>query len=109
MIAIADEFSHDLMFRFKKQDKKFSAEAFREQFLSALNAQEWWANSNSKIIINFENVDTLTPSWANEAFAYYTKSLANPSQIKERIDFQNLSTIKRQIIEREIQRGYENN
>src|SRR4051812_35551820 len=73
-IQIADEFSDYLVNRDKYQgDGKYSAQDFRSRFLKELDDQSWWDNPETRVVISFKGVQTLGPSWANEAFAYFLR------------------------------------
>lgn len=104
-IDIGSEFSDYLVNRNKLQgDGSFTAIEFREKFLQELENEHWW-NSNNTITLNFKNVVTLGPSWANEVFAFYTDKYAK-DLIKKKIIFKDLSVVKREIIDQEIDSGY---
>jgi hypothetical protein len=105
-VDIGKEFSDSLTNRDEFQrDGKFTGVDFREKFLNELENKEMWANNNPFITLDFVNVKRLGPSWANEVFAFFTQ-FAKPNQILKKIVFLNISSVKRAIIEKEIETGY---
>lgn len=105
-INIAREFYHRLANRDSYQgDGKHTAKDFREKYLSELDNKESWKNNEPFIVIDFLGVTKLGPSFANEAFGYFTQ-YANPKQIKNKIIFRNISNVKKAIIENELRSGY---
>ena len=73
--------------------------------MSFLDNEDAWKSKGIAIILDFSNVDTMISSFANEAFAYFTK-YASPEQIKKKIKFENISTVKMEIIDIELLNGY---
>ena len=105
MIDIGKEFYHRLTNRDKYQgDGKNTAEEFRKKLLKDFDSQEAW-KTDKKIIFDFKNVKKLGPSFANEAFAYFTK-YAKPEEILKKFIFENISEVKKMIIEEELKAGY---
>lgn len=106
-VDIGNEFYHRLANRDEKQgDGKFTAIEFREKYLGYLDNNDIWKSNNIDIIIfDFSNVKIIGPSFANEAFAYFTK-YAKPEKIKSVIRFEKISKIHQLIIEKELETGY---
>lgn len=105
-IDIGKEFYHRLVNRDKNQgDGAHTALQFREKFLQDLGNQEWWDDSSKWIELDFGNVRTLGPSWANEVFAYYTQ-FSKPDAILKKIRLKNVSAVKLSIIKNELDSGY---
>lgn len=105
-IRIAKEFSQYLFNRDSKQgDGTNTAVEFREKFLTDLESDAWWKDPNSSIVFDFEGVVTLGPSWANGVFAYYTCK-HSLSTITSKFEFINLSRVKMEVINFEIEAGY---
>jgi len=106
-ITIATEFSDFLVNRDEFQgDGTFTGVEFRTQFLAPLEAQDWWKNSSEELVLDFDKVDTIGPSWANEVFAYYTDAGRTPTEILKKIKFQKISPVKLNLIKTEIAAGY---
>lgn len=106
-IAIATEFSPNLVNRNKDQgDGRYTADEFRVKFLGALDDLGWWSDPENKVYFDFRDVKTLTPSWANEAFAYFTKFDFNSDRILKQLHFENISRIKMSTIKEELDSGY---
>lgn len=79
---------------------------FRTYILNEiLDNYDFWESKSSKIELDFKNVKKITPSFANEAFAYYLK-YANKEQILNKIRFINIKETHRLIIEVELESGY---
>ena len=105
-IDIGKDFYHRLANRDKYQgDGKHTAVEFREKYLSGLDSVSAWNVESTFIEFDFSNVKKLGPSFANEAFAYFTK-YAKPSKILKRIKLINISNVKKLIIEQELESGY---
>lgn len=105
-IDIGTDFYHRLANRDGFQgDGKNTAVEFRNKYLSELDSDIAWKNDNLFIEFDFSNVKKIGPSFANEAFAYFTK-YAKPTQILKKIEFTNISKVKRLIIEQELDSGY---
>lgn len=106
-IKMAEEFGERLVNRNSSQgDGKHTAVEFRKRFLSDLDVPEWWRVTSNIVEIDFSGVRTLGPSWANEAFAYFTAMDLSPKKILEHIHFRNISDIKLQTIKTELESGY---
>ena len=75
-------------------------------FLKYLDQRSYWKTDNKPIILNFEDVEKIGPSFANEAFAYFTK-YASPDKILKRIIFKNITQVQRSIIKNELITGYQ--
>lgn len=105
-IDVGKEFYHRLANRDQRQgDGRNNAVQFRERYLSELDSVEAWKDDTTYIILDFENVKIIGPSFANEAFGYFT-IYANPEKILKRILFEGVSTVQKGIIETELQAGY---
>lgn len=72
-------------------------EEFRDIYLKVLDSPNAWVGHVPFIILDFSNVERLGPSWANEAFAYFTK-YGDPSSVLEKIQLKNISRVKLAII-----------
>ena len=106
-VEIAKQFCSRLVNRDKLQgDGKCSGELFRTQFLQELDSLAWWKDPDTSITLDFSEIETLGPSWANEVFAYFTKFDQSPSKILSKIRLLNISRVKRSTIEMEINAGY---
>ena len=89
----------------KQRDGKHTGVEFREKHLRGLDSEEAWKNDLVFIRLDFSNVSKMGPSWANEVFAYFAK-YAKPSRILNKIQLINISRVKKNIIEHEIESGY---
>lgn len=107
-IDIGKEFSSILRNRNSKQtDGLNTGESFRTRFLSGdIDTQEWWDDDSKSIEIDFSNVSTLGPSWANEVFAYFTIYNVNFPKIQQKFGFKGLDDLWEEIIEEEVTQGY---
>ncbi len=107
MINLAKDFSPVLRNRNKYQtDGKFTAIEFRKKFLNELDSQEWWGNESKTISIDLSDIDTLGPSWVNEAFAYFARYNINSEALFKKINFIGLDEVWKEIIEQEMKDGY---
>lgn len=105
-VNVAIEFYPRLANRDQHQgDGAYNAVLFRMTYLSDLDTEEAWNNTTPYIIFNFQDVKKIGPSFANEAFAYFTR-YARPEAITKRILFTNITNVQRAIIETELQSGY---
>ena len=105
-IDIGTDFYHRLANRDTLQgDGTHTAVEFRKKYLNELDDPAAWKIKEPFIVLNFVNVKRLGPSFANEAFAYFTK-WADPLTIYSRIIFSNLSKVQKSIIDVEIKTGY---
>ena len=78
----------------------------RELFMEHMDNQKFWDNVNSPAIrFDFTGVRKITPSFANDAFAYFTK-YANATKVLKVIEFVNITNIKRAIINLEVEQGH---
>jgi hypothetical protein len=101
------EFSDFLINRDQRQgDGTFNAVEFRQKYLANADNEEWWSKKSDVIELDFEGVDTLGPSWANEAFAYFAKFANKSGDILKRIRFVNISPVKLALVKKEIDSGY---
>lgn len=106
VIKIAEQFYHRLANRDSRQgDGRHTAVEFREKYLSGLNSKEAWNDSTCSIILDFEGVRKIGPSFANEAFAYFTQ-YADPETVLGKICLKNASTVQTKIIQMELETGY---
>jgi hypothetical protein len=109
IVQVARDFGRRLANRDKRQgDGKHTAIDFRRKFLAALDNPEIWktVGKGPAIELDFEGVVKIGPSFANEAFAYFTQ-YASPERVLERIRFVNTSHVQMLIIEQELRSGYE--
>ena len=105
-INVANDFYFRLVNRNKYQgDGLHHAEEFRNKYLSDLDKIEAWSDDNEYILLDFKNVKKIGPSFANEAFAFFTK-YAKPEQIFKKISFKNLTKVQDIIIRTELEAGY---
>lgn len=105
-IDIGRNFSPRLVNRNKHQgDGRYTAEEFRKKYLNFLDNEQLWKEAGNEVILDFANVEKIGPSFANEAFAYFSK-YAKKREILEKIKLINITKIKRAIITEEIESGY---
>ncbi|WP_034628626.1 STAS-like domain-containing protein [Desulfocurvibacter africanus] len=105
-INVASDFSSRLDNRNERQgDGQHTAIDFRRRYLEPLDNAEAWKNLNVFIALDFNDVLSLGPSFANEAFAYFTK-YARPESIRKKIRFLNMSIVKAMILNQELEKGY---
>ncbi len=105
-IKVAEDFHHRLANRDKSQgDGTYTAIEFRERYLSQLDNEEIWKTDSVEISLDFTGIKKIGPSFANEAFAYFTK-YAKPKKILSKISLINISKIQKLIIEEELDDGY---
>lgn len=106
-IDVGKDFYYRLANRNNLQGSRdHTAIEFRKQFLKELDNENCWNNDETAIILDFKNVEVLSPSFANEAFAYFLKYNVHPEAILKKIRFDNISVIKRKIIVQELDSGY---
>lgn len=106
IVDIGADFYHRLANRDKFQgDGKNTAVEFRDLYLHDLDSADAWKSDDESIVLDFSKVTILIPSFANEAFAYFTK-YAPPERILKKIVLRNISKIKAGIIEEELTNGY---
>lgn len=107
MLDIGKEFYHKLLNRNKLQgDGKYTADQFRDKYLAELESEDWWKDNTKFIELDFENVEVVGPSWANEVFAFYLTRNINKSDVLKKIKCTGLTKTKEIIINREIEMGY---
>jgi len=108
VIDIGNDFYHRLANRDETQGDGFNnAVMFREKYLKEFDNEEEWQNGNKSIKFDFVNVTKIGPSFANEAFAYFTKyKNATPANILKKFIFTNISNVKLLIISKELESGY---
>lgn len=105
-IDVGKEFYHRLANRDKHQCGGYhSAEDFRDEYLAELCNEEAWKDNSEFIVLDFSHVKKLGPSFANEAFAFFTQ-FAKPERILKKIRFVNISDVKMMIIRTELESGY---
>ena len=105
-IDIGKDFSDILTNRDENQrDGTKNGVEFRKMYLDELDNKEKWGDFSQEIILNFANVKRMGPSWANEVFAYFTK-YGEPEIILKKIKLDNITRVKKTIIEKEIETGY---
>ena len=105
-INVANDFYHRLTNRDKNQgDGRYNAVEFRKTFLNFLDDKDKWLDNKNEVVLDFNGVKKLGPSFANEAFAYFTQ-YAKPEDIKKKIKFKNITNVKMKIIETELETGY---
>ena len=89
----------------QQMDGAFSGQAFRNKYLADLDDAARWHDSELCVVLDFGEVKRLGPSWANEVFAFFTK-YGKPGIILKKIKLVNISKVKRDIIQVEIDTGY---
>ncbi len=105
-IIVAAEFYPRLANRDTRQgDGRHTAVEFRDKFLAVLDSQEAWDNESCVVELDFKGVKKIGPSFANEAFAYFTQ-YAKPQLILKKICLKNASKVQTKIIEIELETGY---
>jgi len=100
-------FSRNLICRNKYQgsDLDVNAEMFRIKHLAELDDQTWW-DGEEKITLEFEGVDTISPGFANEAFAYFgIYKNVTWNKFKQKVILKNISEVKYEIIRDEVKSG----
>jgi hypothetical protein len=106
VIDVGKEFYHRLANRDHNQgDGKHTAVEFRARYLSELDKSTFWENPTPSIAFDFSNVKKIGPSFANEAFAYYTK-YAKPERVLVAIEIRNATEVQMAIIQEELESGY---
>lgn len=105
-INISKQFSPQLRNRDERQgDGTNTAVQFRRKFLSCLVKDERWQPGAEDLELDFSGVEIIGPSFANEAFAFFTK-YSTPEDIYTKIKFANINPIDKEIIDWEITNGY---
>ncbi len=105
-INVGKEFYHRLAHRNEKQgDGLHTAKEFRERYLKMIDSKEFWKEPSEAIVLDFSSVTKIGPSFANEAFAYFTQ-FADPERILRAIKFVNVSEVQMAIIKAELEQGY---
>ncbi len=108
VIDVGDDFSPRLINRDKTQgDGRFSGVEFREKYLSGLEKKEMWKSNDVFITLDFEHVEKIGPSFANEVFAYFCQYVKDKAQIHNKIKFQHITKVKMSIINEEINSGFD--
>jgi hypothetical protein len=105
-IDVGGAFYHRLTNRDRYQnDGKHHAVEFRETYLKELDNEQAWMTQDAFIRLDFSHVKKIGPSFANEAFGYFTK-YTTPKKITEKIIFEGISEVALMIIEEELEAGY---
>lgn len=105
-IDVGTDFYPRLANRDKFQgDGLHTAIEFRDKYLSEFYLPEQWTKGTHQIELDFSNVETLIPSFANETFAFFT-TFAKPEDILKRIRLINISKVKLAIVNEELDSGY---
>ena len=105
-IDVGITFYHRLANRDRNQgDGKYNAVEFRTRFLSSLDNAEVWRKTTEPIILDFKNVKKIGPSFANEAFGYFTKYV-KPKEFFKKVEFVNITAVQKMIIDEELESGY---
>ena len=105
-VNVGLDFSSYLINRDEHQrDGTRSGKEFRNKYLADLDDADRWQNSDLFVVLDFSKVKRLGPSWANEVFAFFTK-FEKPEIILEKIKLENISKVKKDIIQVEIDAGY---
>ncbi len=106
-LDVGTDFYHRLANRDERQgDGRHNAVEFRKKYLKGLDDPAAWENDDVYIVLDFSNVKKLGPSFANEAFAYFTRYSKNKSLVKKKINFINISKVKEETIDVELESGY---
>jgi hypothetical protein len=106
IIDVGVDFYHRLANRDPYQgDGKYHAVDFRHKYLSELDNEQAWKTHDAFVQLDFSNVKKIGPSFANEAFGYFTK-YATPKQILNKIILKNIKKVSLMIIEEELEAGY---
>lgn len=105
-VHVKEDFTHRLANRDEHQgDGTFTAVLFRKRYLQYLDNSNAWENDGNEVCLDFLGVKKIGPSFANEAFAYFTK-YAPPNKILSKIQLKNASEIQLMIISQELEDGY---
>ena len=108
IVDVGEDFYHRLTNRNKEQgDGKHTAVDFREKYLSDLDDKNAWVNDDVFIELDFSNVTKIGPSFANEAFAYFTQ-YASPEKILKKISIKNATVLQKMIIKEELESAVKN-
>lgn len=75
---------------------------FRDKFLNFLDHPDAWGDHHTKVVLNFENIRNMTPSFCKEAIAYFRK-YASAEKILSVIKMINLTPIQRMTMELELE------
>lgn len=90
-----------------QSDGECSGQDFRDKHLKPLNNPTWW-KGDEILVLDFEGVETLSPGWANEVFAYFARyPFISKSQFVARVKLENLSKVKLETISDELARGFD--
>jgi len=104
VIDVAKQFATHLKYGVPLDDNERgrSGLEFRERFLKELDNPDAWKNKDPFIVLDFEGVKRISPSFAYVGFAYFRK-YAPAERIEKKIHKVNLSPIKRFTIDLEVQ------
>lgn len=106
-IDVGRDFFVDLVNRDTNQgDGLYTAVEFRQKYLGDLMKPEFWMKPKEYIVLDFSHVEVLGPSFANEAFAFFTQYNAKPETILHVIKFDPISRVKLSTIKVELEQGY---
>jgi len=100
IIDVGSDFSNRLDNKDKSRGDNTAIE-FRNKYLSMFDSFDAWNSDKLFIELDFSNVNHISPSFANEAFGYFTK-YTTANKILEKIRFTNISNIKYLIIKLEV-------
>ena len=103
---VADRFSTWLVNRNKHQgDGTNTAEDFVDLLCSlGVGEVEWWMSRNTELVLDFEGVDTISPGFFNELV--WSFSQVGKEDFLKKFKFINLSPVKKEILELEIERVF---
>lgn len=105
-IDVGNDFYFRLANRNKLQgDGKYNADDFRKKYLFALDDEDAWKDNEPYIVLDFQNVKRIGPSFANEAFAFFMK-YATPEDFHNKVIFENIDEVDKMIIDKELSSGY---
>ena len=106
IVKVAQDFHFRLSNRNKHHnDGTHTAVEFREKFLFQYDCQDIWDTDTPTIVFDFSGVKRVSPSFANEAFAYFLQYTDKDNLLKHFI-FENIDPIDRMIVEQELNSGY---
>jgi hypothetical protein len=106
-VDVAADFNPRLANRNERQgDGRSTAIDFRRKYLSELDSAEVWKAQREPIVLDFKGVRKIGPSFANEAFGYFTK-YTDPTTFLETVKLVNISRVQLMIIEQELKSGYQ--
>jgi hypothetical protein len=105
-VDVGKDFYHRLANRDQFQgDGKHTAVEFRNKYLLELDNKAAWSYPEQFIELDFQNVNKIGPSFANEAFGYFMK-YTDPQGFIRKVKFSNISEVHLMIIEEELESGF---